>query len=471
MNEKLVEALEHISDDHLTEALRRKRRKHHLPKIAAAVLALVFLLDLPPLTPPIRAQALAEAAEYTPAPRPDSEDYPVWEDYQAAREAWNQQTELKELTARTLNRDLLPFYEEANRIFLDSDENRVWSPINAGLALSMLAQTASGETRSQLLALLGADSADSLRTRFQSLWESIWLDADWGKRSLAASVWVDEAVDVRSDVLDTLSQSYYASVYRADLSSDAAGNAMADWISRNTGGILGDELSPAVDERSVMALLTTVWLEGFWLEEFNDALNTTDVFHAPGGDTECTFMHKKRSTMTYARGEGYGAVALPIKWDSTLWLILPDEGKTVSDILADRGYLDTVTAVGKFDGDRGEYLVDLALPKFDIRTELDLQEGLKELGLTEVFHEDCTGLSEAFLTDDPVFLSSARQVTRVTIDEEGVTAGSYTELIAAAGEPLPPEEIIDFTLDRPFLFALTENNTGTLLFTGVVNDP
>lgn len=471
MNEKLLAALDHISDDHLTEAIRQKRKKHYFLKAAAAVLALILLLQLPPLTQPIQAQALAEAAEYVPTPRPRDKDFDTWEDYQAAREAWNQQAEQKELTSQTLNRDLLPFYQQANRFFLDSAENRVWSPVNAALALAMLAQTASGDTQSQLLAILGADSADALQPRFRSLWEAIWLDADWGKRSLAASVWVDEGVDVRSDVLDTLSESYYASIYRTDLSSDAAGNAMADWISRNTGGILGDELSPAVDERSVMALLTTVWLEGVWVDEFNASQNTTDVFHAPGGDRECTFMHKKRTTMTYARGEGYGAVALPIKWDSTLWLILPDEGASVSDILADRGYLDTVTAVGKFDGDRGEYLVNLALPKFDIRTELDLRGGLEELGLTEVFREDCTDLSGTFLTDDPVFLSSARQVTRVTIDEEGVTAGSFTELIAAAGEPLPPEVVIDFILDRPFLFALTENNTGTLLFTGVVNDP
>ena len=69
----------------------------------------------------------------------------------------------------------------------------------------------------------------------------------------------------------------------------------------------------------------------------------------------------------------------------------------------------------------------------------------------------------------PAFVSSVNQATRVTVDEEGVKAASYIEM-PTAGAAAPPEEIIDFTLDRPFLFVIA-SYSGLPLFAGVVNQP
>ena len=471
MNEKLVEALDHISDDHLTEALRLKRKKHYFLRAVAAVLALVVLFSLPNLPPPVNAYALAVPAEYDGDPYPNSEDYESRDAYRAALDEWKQHRDDRDLKTWTLNQNLLPFYKSTNRIFLDTEENRVWSPVNAGLALAMLAETSSGETQAQLLELLGADSMDTLREQVKALWQCISLDSQDEIRTLAASIWVDEGIDVRQELLDTLSEDYYASVYRTDLTSDSAAQAMGTWIKNNTGGILGDGVAPKISEQTVMTLLSTVWLQGVWMDEFSAAKNTTGIFHASGGDVECTYMNKNMTTMTYSWGEDYSAVAIPTKWEATTaWLILPDEGKTISDVLKNGDYLNTVAVEsGTEDGRRGEYQVNLSLPKFDIRSDLGLREGLEQLGLTDVFREDCTDLSDSFMTEDPIFLDGIRQVTRVSIDETGVTGGSYTELIVSMG--IPPDQIIDFRLDRPFLFVLTESTNGTLLFAGVVNEP
>ena len=70
---------------------------------------------------------------------------------------------------------------------------------------------------------------------------------------------------------------------------------------------------------------------------------------------------------------------------------------------------------------------------------------------------------------DGVFLSSAKHAARVAIDEEGVTAAAYTVMMEA-GAAEPPDEEIDFTLDRPFVFAITSQD-GLPLFIGVVNTP
>ena len=68
-----------------------------------------------------------------------------------------------------------------------------------------------------------------------------------------------------------------------------------------------------------------------------------------------------------------------------------------------------------------------------------------------------------------IFVSQVQHDIRVTIDEEGVTAAAYTAMSACAAA-MPPEDEVDFVLDRPFLFVLT-NEDGLPLFAGIVEQP
>ena len=90
------------------------------------------------------------------------------------------------------------------------------------------------------------------------------------------------------------------------------------------------------------------------------------------------------------------------------------------------------------------------------------------MGITDVFDPSISDFSP--MTDDTeVYLSQARHAARVAIDEEGVTAAAYTAtMMCDAGAP--PEEEVDFTLDRPFVFAVTGAD-GLPLFVGVVHQP
>ena len=91
------------------------------------------------------------------------------------------------------------------------------------------------------------------------------------------------------------------------------------------------------------------------------------------------------------------------------------------------------------------------------------------MGLTGIFHPLGNDFSSSVDSQTPVYLDSINQDTRVTIDEDGVVAASYMILDFGAGAALPPDEIIDFILDRPFVFAIT---TGSVpIFVGTVNNP
>ena len=92
-----------------------------------------------------------------------------------------------------------------------------------------------------------------------------------------------------------------------------------------------------------------------------------------------------------------------------------------------------------------------------------------EMGLTGIFDPLGNDFSTSVDSEIPVFLDSINQDTRVTIDEDGVKAASYIILEFGAGAAQPPDEIIDFILDRPFVFAITTESIP--MFVGAVNNP
>lgn len=214
-----------------------------------------------------------------------------------------------------------------------------------------------------------------------------------------------------------------------------------------------------------MALYSTLFFQAKWSDEFSKSQNTEGVFHMQDGDTQAIFMNKNLKQMYYYWGENFGAVNLTLKNGCRMWFILPDEGMTTDDVLSDGTYMDMLLSN---EWEECKYMkVNLSVPKFDVASTMDLSDGLKNMGVTNVFQEDVaefTGLTG----DLPISLAEANQSVRVQIDEEGVKAAVYLE-IPGAGAAQPPEEIIDFILDRPFLFVITNDNIP--LFAGVVNNP
>ena len=240
--------------------------------------------------------------------------------------------------------------------------------------------------------------------------------------------------------------------------------AIRGWLNEQTGGMLNDAVSDvAPDASTLMALYSTVWFKGRWDNEFNKQLNDTRTFHAPSGDVQAEFMNQSFDR-SYYWGEDFGAVKQPFVSGCDMWLILPDEDKSVSDVLDSGNYLSLLTDGYDYENSR-TMKVNLALPKFDVTSTIDLREGLTELGITDVFSENAD-FSE--LCSSELYVNSARQSTRVTIDEEGCTAAAFTEMLLC-GSACPPENIqeIDFMLDRPFLFVITGLD-GQPLFVGTV---
>ena len=469
MNEKVAKALSYVDEKYVSAAAKKKKKKaKYFISGIAAILALVLLINLPSMPMVISAKAVSIASESRQMQRPDFDDYKDRDAWRADFNKWEEEQKYLSNTTRDAVDALAPFFITGSEQFLSTQgsENALWSPINAYIGLAMMTELTNGASRQQILDLFGAADIDALRQQVFAIWESAYYDNGHEISTLANSLWLEKGLNYNQDTMDNLAHYYYTSVYQGDLGSQKINNAIGAWLNNNTGGLLKNaskniNLSPD----TILALYSTIYFQAKWQDQFSAKNNTTDMFHAPEGDKSATFMNKKLAQMHYYYGDKFSAVALSLKNGSLMWFILPDEGYTTADVLADSQYMQMIL---QQDWENKKWMkVNLSVPKFDINSTINLKAGLQEMGVTDVFSEEAANFN-GITGDVPIFLTAANQSVRVQIDEEGVKAASYIEFPGATS-PMPPEEIIDFILDRPFIFAITTESIP--LFMGTVNNP
>ncbi len=474
--------------DHYVKDAKEYKKKHRIPPwtkwmsgIAAVLAIVLFVNNMPGIPLIVSAKAVSVASESRKMSRPkNGSDSALFDDWRAQRDA-------RDILVEAAQTPIADFAGLVSGEILSGvdDTNRVWSPVNAYIALAMTAELTGSETQAQVLDILGAADTTELRSRISAVWEEIYEDNGKEISVLANSLWLDKDVVYVQEKMDSIAYNYYASVYQGDLGSEKTNRAMTNWMRNQTGGMLKDrtgnvQLDP---EDQVLTIASTIYFQSQWADEFDKNNNTRAMFHAVTGDVEAAFMNKREYEMNYYWGEDYGAVQMFLENGSHMWFILPDEGKTVDDVLASNEYMEMITQKYLYSEDeevnRKWMKVNLSVPQFDVLGSTDLKPALESAGLTDVFdpwgnnyhygNDFSPSIIRANEYDDPVYLDSIHQDTRVKIDEKGVAAASYIELNFGAGAGMPPDEIIDFVLDRPFVFAVTKSQIP--LFVGTVNLP
>ena len=389
------------------------------------------------------------------------------EDYDAYWQAWKDfQDEVPRLYEQEdLLSALADFSAESTTLALAGEGNGVYSPISLWFALAMLAETTDGDSRQEILDALGAEDVEQLRSWADSLWHDLYTDDGTASVLLGTSMWLNQGVDFNQGTLDALAEHYYAASYQAPMGTDAADQALTDWTAEQTRGLIGSDgkvLETTPD--TLMVLASTLYVMGRWNTEFQPEDNTDDVFTAADGtEQEAEFMHRIENAYFLSR-EGYQAASLHSSAGEVVF-VLPDEGVSPRELLADPEFLGSLDVYGD-DGVYGE--VQWSVPKFDVGSDLDLKSTLAGLGIASVLDPEAADFSP--LTDtDPVWLNQAKQIARVKVDEQGIEAAAVT-LLGASGAGGPPEDpqICVMDLDRPFLFVIRSNNDVNL-FVGVVD--
>lgn len=482
-SERLQDAVGMIDEDLIARADKSKKEtKTKKPKILkwvkwtapiAAMLAVAFTVGIffgngTPMN--LTAHAICEATYPEMAEYPGSEMIPGFE---SRYDAWSNDQRAKRKYYGA-GETLAGFIQQSAAEILSETEgkNRVYSPLNVYMALAMLAELTDGNSREQILNLLGSENIEELRTQANAVWNANYNDDGSVTSILASSLWLNQNIAFNDKTMKNLADNYYASSYQGEMGSREFNQALQAWLNQQTGGLLKDYISDIeMTPDTVLALATTIYFQAKWTDEFSENHTEKAIFHGVNGDKETDFMHATELYGTYYWSEKFSAASKSLENSGNMWFILPDEGVSVDELLADADALSFMTSNGDWENKKN-LMVNFSIPKFDVQSRTDLKEDLQNLGITDCFIPDVSDytplLDESAMTlEKDIYLSKVEHGARVAIDEEGVTAAAYT-VMALCGSGMPPSDEIDFVVDRPFIFVITGSD-GLPLFIGVVN--
>ena len=356
--------------------------------------------------------------------------------------------------------------ELLNRVLLSEEApNIMISPASVGIALGMAYNGAESATMEAFEQVLNYDglTRQEVNEITKELINVLFTNVKGNLVEIANSMWHDDGFPVQQAFID-LNRNYYDAEVRAlDFRSTEAVQTINNWVSDKTHGKI-DEIIQSIEPAVMMILINAIYFNCIWEVEFDP--NDTDkapFFDENGEQRGVVDMMSLESTFRVSFTEMFSAVELPYKNKKfSMYLFLPPLGKTVSELA---GRLDGETWSEWLEGfaEMKDFTVDL--PKFKFEYDRSLKKDLVEMGLEVAFTDqaDFSGISDVDL-----LISDVIHKTYIDVNEQGTEAAAVTAIVFETTSIGPPSLI---RFDRPFLFAITENSSKSILFIGRVLQP
>lgn len=341
----------------------------------------------------------------------------------------------------------------------DMKNNVFISPFSISTALAMTYNGAETTTKEAMSSVLGFGDLDrsTVNENYKNLLNYLGNVDKKVELNIANSIWIKEGVHIKDEFLNTNTNNFNAKVTELDFSKDSSVTTINSWISDTTKGKIEKMLTQPIDPMVVMYLINAIYFKGQWSDEFDPKRTSEGTFTAYDGKKQVVPMMNRNGSVQYKKGEDYKAVRLPYgDGKVSMYLVLPDK--------------DINSFIKKFDQDRWEGIrngvasvedVQLQIPKFKLEYGIkQLNESLKALGMAEAFSDraDFSGIN------DNVSISSVMHKAVIEVDEKGSEAAAVTVVeIKTTSAIMDP---ITFIANKPFMFIIADDTTGTILFIG-----
>ena len=353
--------------------------------------------------------------------------------------------------------------------------NLFYSPYSISLALAMTYAGARNETEQQMANTLHFIlPQERLHPAFNSLDQQLASRGEGAKGkdekgfrlNIVNAIWGQEDYEFLSEFLDVLAENYGAGLRLLDFikAPEESRVTINDWVSDQTEGKIEDLIPQGViDEMTRLVLTNAIYFNAAWLNPFNEDLTQDGTFYLLDGSEVTVPMMQQTESFGYAEGEGYQAVELPYDGSQlSMVILLPESAQFDSfEQSLDADYVDAILT------DLEDRQVALTMPKFEFESEFSLADTLSEMGMPVAFSaaadfSGMTGNRELTITD---ILHKAF----VSVDEAGTEAAAATAVVV--GLTSVPEQPVQVTVDRPFIFLIRDIETDAIVFVGRVMNP
>lgn len=338
------------------------------------------------------------------------------------------------------------------------------SPFSVSMALGMTLNGAAGETFDAIRATLGFADLDQrdINESYRDL-ANLLLGLDrTTELRIANSVWARQGHTFHDEFFGSVREYFSAQAQVLDFGSPDAKDVINGWVSEATNGRI-PKIVEEISGNDLMFLINAVYFKGEWTDRFDPANTRPSDFHAgaAGGPVQVTTMHAEHMRVGLFSGP-HGMVGGEIPYGNqafTMVVLMPSPDGSIDEVVE---ALDADVWNTRMEQVRYVDEAAVALPKWEMEYEVRLDSALMRMGMGVAF-----GAEADFTRATPsgAHISRVQHKTFLSVDEEGTEAAAATSVVLA--DSLGPQLLVD----RPFVVAIRERLSGTILFIGVIRDP
>lgn len=349
--------------------------------------------------------------------------------------------------------------------------NEIFSPLSIVTCYSMLLEGANGETYNELRNVLGFNESIDIKNETQKMLNNTFIKTEQTQLNVNQSIWLDNeyAKNIKEDYLDKLTNYYYAEAYQDDLKSDNAKDLLARYINSKTNNILNIKKDDLRNYNGIMWLVNTIYMKSKWTAEFYET--KSDFKNIKGITNTKDFIATKVSYSGVYQSENSTTFSTSFQHGLQVNFMVPNSiDANFKDFVNDNNNWNNL-----FNYKKSKYIagtVNFKMPKLSVKSNYDLKKELINLGINKIFDENSADLKGIMEFDDSynLYVSNTMHKAAIDFNKDGVEAAAVTIIEGNKSTAIDPDaKQIDFFLDQPFIYSITDAND-IPLFVGIVTN-
>ena len=347
-------------------------------------------------------------------------------------------------------------------------DNQLFSPVSAFLALAMVYNGADAKTKTQIAQTLNVDglTVDQLNHGAASIIRRLQKNDPDFTLQIANAIYADQKFKLDPNFLKRVGKAYLAQIKTKDFGLKKTVTDINDWVKKNTNNKI-DSIIDSLNKSDKMVLLNATYFNSKWDSPFK----TNEVptpFHQPDGSVDKVKSMHKTEAYRFLSQDGYQAVELPYgqQGRASMVVVVPNKGTPLrawEQGMNGTRWDNLDQALSAKTPERAS----VTMPKFSYTEKTDLTAPLSDA--MPLAFTDYANFSK--LGTPALKIGQALQKTYIDVNEKGTEAAAVTGLVMRSLAMGLPERIPSIEIDRPFFYAIKDNQTGAILFMGSVSKP
>jgi len=352
----------------------------------------------------------------------------------------------------------------------DRDKNVFFSPASIAVCLHMLLSGATGETREAMERVLGCAGLEpeAIRQSIENVRSALGCTGTNLQLEMANAVWCAQQVSIKPEYLERIRNQFDADISNVDFADPSVPDVINSWVAKKTHGKI-EKIVQRIDPLSVLVAANAVYFKDAWAHKFERGATQELPFLVASGAAFPVPLMMQRDSYSYYQESGFQAVRLPFDTDRlAMYVFLPAKNSSLGQFvekLHESAWEKWILGMERREG-------MVCFPRLKFETSYELESALRQLGMGAAM-DPRASFDGICKPPPPVWIDKVRHRAFVEVTEEGTESAAVTVAMMTRSSMHSREKDRSFVMivNRPFFFAIRDDQTSTVLFMGAVEDP